>query len=63
MDNVRGIGVALITKICGDIDESFRDADAMDFILALCSTPNRCCSSMMMSPRLLYRTPVVDCSL
>ena len=42
---VRGIGVAVITRICGGWVFLFHS-------LARCATPKRCCSSMIHSPRL-----------
>ena len=42
--NVRGIGVALITSICGFLPLSEK--------LSLCFTPNLCCSSVITSDRL-----------
>ena len=46
--SVLGIGVALITSICGSLPFIAR--------LARCSTPNRCCSSVTTSARLLNST-------
>ena len=49
---VRGIGVALIAKKCGEC--SPEAARAMR-----CSTPKRCCSSTIATPRLFNRSPFV----
>ena len=45
MASVLGIGVAVMTRICGGLMFLVQS-------LALCLTPNRCCSSTMTSPRL-----------
>ena len=49
---VRGIGVAVITSTCGGLPSGCLVRRA-----CRCSTPNRCCSSTTISPRLAKKTP------
>ena len=49
---VRGIGVAVITRTCGGLPSGCLVRSA-----CRCSTPNRCCSSTTISPRLAKNTP------
>ena len=49
---VRGIGVAVITSTCGGLPSGCLVRKA-----CRCSTPNRCCSSTTINPRLAKNTP------
>ena len=53
-ESVRGIGVAVITKMCGTSPVSRATLARM---AARCSTPNRCCSSMTASERFRNTAP------
>ena len=54
MASVRGIGVAVITSMCGGFPSVRCRFLCHNF--ARCFTPNRCCSSIMAKPSLLYFT-------
>ena len=49
MANVRGMGVAVITNMCGG-------CIFFDHNLARCATPKRCCSSITTNPKFLNST-------
>ena len=61
MERVLGIGVAVIDKTCGDVPFSINNF--------LCSTPNLCCSSIIINPKSLKLTgfcirecvPIINC--